>query len=62
MATTLGNIWNLFVMCVNWVFEGIVWIVKIYFYLFFTAFVTLLCLFFMFLLARIVFMIIGVIL
>lgn len=62
MSITLSNVWNIFVKCVNWVFEGIVWIIKIYFYLFFTAFVTLISLFFIFLLARIAFMIIGVIL
>ena len=62
MATTLGNIWNLLVKCMNWVFEGIVAIIKIYFYLFFTAFVTLISLFIIFLLARIAFMIVGVIL
>lgn len=62
MSITLSKVWHLFVKMVNWVFDGIVAIIKIYFYLFFTAFVALIGLSVMFLLARIAFMIMGAIL
>lgn len=62
MSITLSKVCHLFVKMVNFVFDGIVGIIKIYFYLFFTAFVALIGLFIIFLLARTAFMIMGAIL
>lgn len=62
MSITLSQIWNFFIKCVNFIIEGIGAIIKLYLSMFFTLLIACLYLFLLFVLARIAFIIFGVIL